>query len=134
MGPEIERARLVGVTAIVEPSTIGVGRRADILLAVSRATGMPLVAPTGAYREPWLPDWVKNESERALEEWMVGELNGSIENTGVQAGWIKLGASDERLTEAEAKMVVAAAGASIATGAAIGSHTLRGDVAERNLI
>ena len=36
MTPEIEAARAAGVTAIVEPSTVGVGRRVDILLAVSR--------------------------------------------------------------------------------------------------
>ncbi|HEU0166013.1 MAG TPA: hypothetical protein VFQ54_13280, partial [Thermomicrobiales bacterium] len=43
MAPEIERARAAGVTAIVEPGPIGVGRRADILLAVSKATNFPLV-------------------------------------------------------------------------------------------
>src|SRR3954469_6169866 len=63
MGPEIERARQVGVTAIVEPSTVGVGRRIDILHAVSLATNFPLVVPTGAYRERWLPDWVKTADE-----------------------------------------------------------------------
>ena len=47
MGPEIERARAAGVTAIVECSTVGVGRRADIDGAVSAATGFPLVVPTG---------------------------------------------------------------------------------------
>src|SRR6266576_6073056 len=49
MAPEIERARDAGVTAIVECSTIGVGRRADIDSAVSMATGFPLVVPTGIY-------------------------------------------------------------------------------------
>jgi len=58
MAPEIERAKVAGVTAIVEPGAIGVGRRVDILLAVSQAAGFPLVAPTGVSREPWLPPWV----------------------------------------------------------------------------
>ncbi|MBA2514591.1 MAG: hypothetical protein H0V26_09750 [Solirubrobacterales bacterium] len=52
---EILRARTAGVTAMVEPTTLGVGRRADVLKAASEATGMPLVAPTGVYREPWIP-------------------------------------------------------------------------------
>src|SRR5687767_15123998 len=73
MAPEIERARAAGVTAIVEPSTVGVGRRADLLLAVSRATNFPLVAPTGVYREPWLPPWVREAEEAALADWMVSE-------------------------------------------------------------
>ena len=47
VAPEIERVRGAGVSAIVECSTVGVGRRADIDLAVSRATGFPLVVPSG---------------------------------------------------------------------------------------
>ncbi|MBA2248127.1 MAG: esterase, partial [Chloroflexia bacterium] len=133
MTPEIDAARNAGVTAIVEPSGIGVGRRADVLLAVSRATDFPLVAPTGVYREPWLPPWVRDASEDSLREWMIGELSGEIEATGVQAGWIKVAATDEGITESEAKVLRAAAGASVATGATIGSHTLRGAVARDQL-
>ena len=56
MAPEVERARRAGVTAIVEASTLGVGRRVDIVKAVSDATGLPIVVPSGVYREPcvWL--------------------------------------------------------------------------------
>ena len=133
MRPEIDRARAAGVTAIVEPSTVGVGRRVDILYAVSRASGFPLVVPTGVYREPWLPEWVRAAEEHALRQWMIDELTEGIESTGVRAGWIKLGASDEGLTPAEAEVVSAAAGAAAATGAVIGSHTLRGHVARIQL-
>lgn len=129
MTPEIERARRAGVVAIVEPGAVGVGRRADILRAVSEATEFPLVAPTGVYREPWLPPWVHDAEEEALTAWMIGELTGQIEESGVRAGWIKVGATDDGLTEAETKVLRAAARASIATGAALGSHTIRGRVA-----
>ena len=133
MAPQIEAVRAAGVTAIVEPSTVGVGRRADILLAVSRATGFPLVAPTGVYREPWLPPWVREASEADLRDWMIGELTGQIEDTGVQAGWIKVGSTDDGVTEAEAKVLRAAAAAAMETGATIGSHTVRGHVARSQL-
>jgi phosphotriesterase-related protein len=133
MAPEIARAQSAGVTAIVEPSTGGVGRRADILRAVSAATGFPLVAPTGVYREPWIPPWVHAADEAALGAWMVGELTEEIEATGVQAGWIKIGAGDDGLTACETKVLRAAAAASAATGAAVGSHTLRGRVARDQL-
>jgi phosphotriesterase-related protein len=128
MAPEIERARAAGVTAIVECSTVGVGRRADILRAVSSATGFPLLVPTGVYREPWIPDWVRAASERDLEAWMLGELNGEIESSGVQAGWIKLSAGDDGLTSVETKVLRAAARAASATNSVIGSHTIKGRV------
>jgi phosphotriesterase-related protein len=129
MAPEIDRARRAGVSAIVEPSTVGVGRRADILRAVSEAATFPLVAPTGVYREPWIPPWVHGAAETYLRDWMVSELTGEIEDSGVQAGWIKVGASDDGLTATETKVLRASAATSAATGAAIGSHTIRGQVA-----
>jgi phosphotriesterase-related protein len=133
MGPEIERAREAGVTAIVECSTVGVGRRADIDRAVSVATGFPLVVPTGIYREPWVPAWAHEASEDALSDWMLRELSEEIAGTGVQAGWIKLSAGDDGLTASETKILRAAARAAKATGSVIGSHTIRGRVVRDQL-
>ena len=133
MEPEIVKAQEVGITAIVECSPAGVGRRADILKAVSETTGFPLVVPTGIYREPWVPDWAHAASEDELREWMTGELQGEIEESGVQAGWIKLSAGDDGMTESEAKILRAAAGAGAATNAIIGSHTIRGRVVRDQL-
>jgi phosphotriesterase-related protein len=133
MGPEIDRARAAGVTAIVECSTVGVGRRADIDLAVSRATRFPLVVPTGIYREPWVPAWAHEWTEDALADWMLGELSGEIEGTGVRAGWIKLSAGDDGLTATESKILRAAARAAKATNSVIGSHTIRGAVVRDQL-
>jgi phosphotriesterase-related protein len=133
MAPEIAKAQSVGVTAIGECSTGGVGRRADILKAVSEATHFPLVVPTGIYREPWVPDWAHAASEEELREWMVGELLGEIEESGVQAGWIKLSAGDDGLTACETKILRAAAAAGMATNAVIGSHTIQGRVVREQL-
>jgi phosphotriesterase-related protein len=133
MGPEIERARAAGVTAIVECSTVGVGRRADIDAAVSAATEFPLVVPTGIYREPWVPSWAHDASEDALHDWMLSELSDEIAGTGVQAGWIKLSAGDDGLTECEIKILRAAARAAKATNSVIGSHTIKGRVVRDQL-
>jgi phosphotriesterase-related protein len=145
MAPEVAKAQAAGVsawqqvnawqqvTAIVECSTVGVGRRADFDRAVSEATGMPLVVPTGVYREPWVPDWVHAASEAELAQWMLGELQGEIENSGVQAGWIKLSAGDDGLTDCETKILRAAVAAARPTNAVIGSHTIRGWVVRRQL-
>ena len=128
MAPQIEAIKAQGITALVECSTGGVGRRADFDLAVSRATGFPIVVPTGNYREPWIPEWVRTASEDALESWMLDELNKGIEDTGVRAGWIKLSAGDDGITPLEARILRAAARAAKATGATIGSHTIKGRV------
>lgn len=128
MAPEIERIKALGVTALVECSTTGVGRRADLDLAVSRATGFPIVVPTGSYREPWIDDRVRAMSEQALEDWMVRELTVRLDEADFRAGWIKLSAGDDGLTPLETRILRAAARAGIRTGAVIGSHTIKGRV------
>ena len=133
IAPEIARAKAAGITAIGECSTVGVGRRTDILKAVSQATDFPLLAPTGTYREPWIPDWIHAASEEKLRAWMESELLGQIEESGVPAGWIKLSAGDDGLTPTETKVLRAAAKAAKSANAVIGSHTIRGRVVRDEL-
>lgn len=128
MVPQIEAIQALGVTALVECSTGGVGRRADLDLAVSLATNFPIVVPTGNYREPWIPDWVRSADEDELFNWMLAELTTEIEQTGFRAGWIKLSAGDDGITPLEARILRAAARAAVETDALIGSHTIRGSV------
>lgn len=137
MQPEIERAQAAGVTALVECTPVGVGRRVDLVKAVSEAAGFPVVVATGIYREPWIPQWAHDASEDALYEWMLGELQGTITDHGidsdVQAAWIKLSAGDDGLTATETRILRAAARAGRDTGAVIGSHTIRGRVVRDQL-
>jgi phosphotriesterase-related protein len=128
MVPEIEKIKALGITALVECSTGGVGRRADMDLAVSRATNFPIVVPTGNYREPWIPEWVKTATEAELEAWMLKELNERFDEADYRAGWIKLSAGDDGITPLEAKVLRAAARAAAQTNAVIGSHTIKGRV------
>jgi phosphotriesterase-related protein len=128
MAPQIAAIQAQGVTALVECSTGGVGLRVDLDLAVSRATGLPIVVPTGNYREPWIPDWVREASEAELEKWMLGHLTQGVGDTGVIAAWIKVSAGDDGITPLETRILRAAARASVQTGAIIGSHTIKGRV------
>ena len=128
MAPYIEQIKALGISALVECTPVGVGRRVDILKAVSQATQFPLVVPTGIYREPWVPGWACAADEDTLHDWMLGELTDDIEHTGVRAAWIKLSAGDDGITAIEANILRAAARAARTTNALIGSHTIRGRV------
>ncbi|MCB0080448.1 MAG: hypothetical protein KDE47_05945 [Caldilineaceae bacterium] len=133
MTPEIEKIKAQGITALVECTPVGVGRRADIDKAVSLATNFPVVMPTGIYREPWVPQWAHAADEEELTEWMLRELTGEIEESGVQAAWIKVSAGDDGITTCETKILRAAAKAGAATNAIIGSHTIQGRVVRDQL-
>nr|WP_295889347.1 esterase [uncultured Devosia sp.] len=128
MAPQIEAIKAQGITALVECSTGGVGLRVDLDLAVSQATNFPIVVPTGNYREPWIPDWVSKASEAELEAAFLRDLTEGVGDTGVKAAWIKISAGDDGITPIEARILRAAARAAKATGAVIGSHTIKGRV------
>jgi len=129
MAPEIDAARALGVTAQVDCTPVGLARRADVLEALSARTGMPFLVPTGVYREPHVPSWVREATEDRLAGWMLSELEEGIEGTGVRAAWIKLSVGDDGPTPCESKVLRAAARAAAAVDAVIGSHTARGEVA-----
>jgi phosphotriesterase-related protein len=129
MQPELENARAAGVAVLVDAGSPSLGRRADIVVAVSRAARLPVVVPTGFYLDPSIPEWARAASEEELRDWMVGELVGGMEATHVKAGWIKLAASDGGLTEQERKCLRAAARAGAATDSTIGCHIASGIVA-----
>lgn len=133
MAPEVEKAKALGVTALVECSPVGVARSAGMDKAVSDATDFPVLVPTGIYREPWIPPWAHSASQQELTDWMLKELNDEIEDSGVQAAWIKLSAGDDGLTECETKILRGGAQAGKATNAIIGSHTIRGRVVRNQL-
>jgi phosphotriesterase-related protein len=94
---------------------------------------MPVVVPTGIYREPWIPPWAQEASEDELYEWMLKELTDEIDDTGVRAAWIKLSAGDDGITDIEKKILRAAARAGMETNALIGSHTIKGRVVNDQL-
>lgn len=133
MSPLIAEVRSKGIDCLFDATPVGVGRRADIIGAVSDKTGLCAVIPTGVYREPWIPAAFFSMDREQITAWMTDELNKGIEDTGIRAGFIKLSASDSGLTACEEKIFRAACGASLQTGAAIGSHTISGSVAFRQI-
>lgn len=126
--PLLAGASAAGVTALVECTPPGLGRRVDLILAASRRTGVPVVVATGVYREPWVPDWVHAASDDELEAWMVRELTEGVDGSGVLAGFIKISAAEDGIRPVEERVVRAAARAAARTGALVGSHTTNGAV------
>ena len=129
MAPEIEAIKALGITALVECSTGGVGVRADLDLAVSQATDFPIVVPTGNYREPWIPDWVRDASEAELAGLDAARAQRRLRR---RRAFRPAGSSSAPATTASrrSKQNPARRGASRRreTNAVIGSHTIKGRV------
>ena len=92
-----------------------------------------IVAPTGVYRDAYIPDALRDTKEQALTELWIDELTVGIEGTSVRAGFIKLAMSDDGPTDLEIRNLKAAAKASLETGAVIASHTIGGKAARQEM-
>lgn len=126
-------AAATGVTALVECSTVGVGRNLSVLRRLSESTSIYIIAPTGVYRDAYIPESLRGTSEDELAERWTRELTEGIEGTSIRAGFIKLAMSDDGPTPLEIRNLKAAAQASRQTGAVIGSHTIGCRVARQEM-
>jgi phosphotriesterase-related protein len=133
MEPYLAAAHAVGVTALVECSTVGVGRNIVALQYLAEVAPIHLIAPTGVYREAFTPPSLRELSAEALAEMWVRELTEGIEDTKVCGGFIKIAMSDDGPTPLEMRNLKAAALASRDTGAVIASHTGDGAIARREM-
>lgn len=133
MTPFLRDAELAGVTALVECSTIGVGRNIEILTEIAKRTQIRLVAPTGIYKESYTPAIYKSSTIDEMAELWIIELTKGIGITENKAGFIKIAVSDDGPTAIEKRNIKAAVRASQATGAVIASHTIGGEAALEEL-
>ena len=131
--PYLEEAYAAGATALVECSTVGVGRNLPVLQALADASAIHIIAPTGVYRDAYIPAHLRDVSEHDLADLWTKELTDGIEGTSVRAGFIKLAMSDDGPSALEIRNLKAAATASKNTGAVIGSHTIGGKVAKQEM-
>lgn len=131
--PYLAEAAEGGVTAIVECSTVGVGRNVSMLQSLADATSIHIVAPTGVYRDAYIPESLREVSKEYLAEQWTKELTQGIEDTSMRAGFIKLAMSDDGPTALEIRNLRAAVMASQNTGAVIASHTIGGKAAKKEM-
>lgn len=126
MIPYLREAEQAGVTALIECSTIGVGRNIDVLKKLAVRTQVRLVAPTGIYKEAYTPAIYKSQTIDEMADLWILELTKAIGMTDIRAGFIKIALSDEGPTPIEVRNIRAAARASQGTSASIASHTIGG--------
>ena len=129
MRPHIEAAKAAGVTALIECSPAGVGRNVLALRALSQATGFPIVASAGTYREAYMPSWVRAMDDKQLVAWLRREVNEGMDGTDIAGGIIKLAVSDAGITPLEERVLRAAGKVGAQFAVTIASHTVAGRVA-----
>jgi predicted metal-dependent phosphotriesterase family hydrolase len=120
---ELAPFQRAGGQALVEVTVRGWGRDVGRLAAISRRTGVHIVATAGCYVEPCLPLDSGSLSVDELAEELGREIDDGADGTSHRAGLLKSALSHPTLQGVEAHCARAVARAAIATGAAITTHT-----------
>lgn len=127
---ELESFRAAGGGGLIDATVEELGRDPAALAGISAQTGVHVVAATGHTAQQWW--WERSDPSTRSREELIAEMSADltvgIGDTGVQAGVIKIGTSLDHITEAETRVMEAAATVHWETGAAITTHTTAGTV------
>ena len=117
----LSKAKDRGVCTIVDLTPINLGRDIHSIRAVSEASGVNVICPTGFYwtEEPWMHGW----DAEYLSKYMIRDITDGILDTGIKAGIIKCATDHTGVDDFNKKLLQASALAHRATGTPISTHT-----------
>ncbi|MFD8422713.1 phosphotriesterase [Streptomyces sp. NPDC059466] len=118
-----------GVTTIVDPTVIGLGRDVSRVARVNEQVDLNIIAATGIYTLGDVPNFFRYHGPgtmlggaEGMAELFVRELTEGIADTGIRAAFLKC-AIEEELTPGVERVMRAVAQAHLRTGAPITVHT-----------
>ncbi|HPG24304.1 MAG: phosphotriesterase-related protein [Spirochaetaceae bacterium] len=132
----IESLKALGFSSMLDPCPSDLGRDVELAARVARATGFNIIVATGLYKqsEGGVPYWhFRSQFGPIVDEMaalFVHELTEGIGDTGIRAGIIKVATGLGRVTDYERSILLAAAKASVETGAPITTHTDQGTLGD----
>ena len=103
----IEEMKALGITAMLDPCPMDLGRDVELMAEVAQRTRFQLVCATGLYKEAegatayWKFKMAFGSVVEAMAELFVKELTEGVGDTGIRAGIIKVGTGHGTLTEYE---------------------------------
>jgi predicted metal-dependent phosphotriesterase family hydrolase len=118
-----------GGQAIVEMTTVELGRDPVAMKTISKKTGVHVIAATGYNKSKFCETIVEGKTVEDIYPEMVMDLTQGMNGTDILAGVIKASSSRDGMTPGEEKVFQAAIRAHHATGAPISTHTEAGTYA-----
>lgn len=117
---ELREARAGGVEAIIDLTTLDLGRDVALAAEASRESGVHVVVATGMWLD--VPRFFWGSGPDLLARVFVHEIEEGIGGTGIKAGVIKVADDIGGVSEQGELVLRAAARACIATNAPISTH------------
>ncbi len=131
---EVDGARELGLSAVIDAMPCNAGRNVRKLAEISHRTGVHVVAPTGLHLARYYPPhhWSERLDAADLARLFIADIEDGIDEldysgpqirrTSHRAGVMKIAAGRDRLSPHEEKVFEAAATAHRATGCPILTH------------
>jgi phosphotriesterase-related protein len=119
-----------GGRAIVEVTNDGMGRDANKLAEISKTANIHIIASTGCYKDPFIPEEKLQWNRDQFAEWMIREIQYGIADTGIKPGVIgEIGSSLNEFKPIETELFHGAIAAAQKTGLPLSTHTTLGTCA-----
>jgi phosphotriesterase-related protein len=121
---ELEAYKAVGGITVIDVTPEGLGRNNHVhkLPQVSKDSGVNIVAAAGHYVAASHPPRIKNQTAEQVAQDLIKEITEGILDTGIKAGVIKTAVTPNEFTDADKKVIKAAAIAHRETGVPITTH------------
>ncbi len=135
---EVDAARELGLTAMVEMTPLGFGRSPGSLRELSARTGVQVIACTGFHKSGYYDDlhWLHRYPIDVVTDLLVAEISEGMDVYGLagphvdrspaRAGVIKIATEYHRFGRGVERLVAAVAAAHLRTGAPIATHCEKG--------
>jgi phosphotriesterase-related protein len=119
---EMRRYRDAGGGALVDATSLGIGREPEGLARISKESGVHVVMGSGYYQATYHPDEVRDLDEAELAERIVRDLTEGVDGSGIRSGIIGEIGLDWPVEPDETRVLRAAARAQRETGASVLIH------------
>ncbi len=128
--PHLKALHGLGCRTLVECTPAYLGRDPELLVRLSRASGLHILTNTGYYgavQDRYLPPQAFSESAAGIARRWIGEWERGIGAMAVRPAFMKISVDAGALSEVDARIVDAAAITHRETGLRIHSHTPDGE-------
>ena len=134
---KIAQIQDLGYRTMLDPCPSDLGRDVELAATVADRTGFQIILATGLYKqeEGGVPYWhfrsnFGEDLSDVMAESFIHELTQGIGGTDIKAGIIKVASGPNKITDYEKTILLAAAKASVETGAPITTHTDQGTMGD----
>lgn len=127
---ELQQLKKKGIDSIVEVTNRGMGRDALAMVKLSEETGLNIIASTGFYKEPFLPQYFYQLSDKELCRLLIKDIEDGIDETIVKAHVLgEVGTSHNKITNTERRLFNIIGDVHLETGKPVFTHTTLGTMA-----